>query len=137
MNTSPYIRKVHYYETDQMGIVHHSNYIRWFEETRVDYMEQIGFGYQKAVETGIDFVVLSVSCDYKTMVRFGDTVKIFMTITSAELLRITLAYRIADNETGELRALGESKHCYYHSLKKRPVSLKKELPALYEIFQDA
>ena len=36
----PYTRKVAYYETDQMGIVHHSNYIRWFEEARIDFLSQ-------------------------------------------------------------------------------------------------
>ena len=43
----PYIHKVQYYETDKMGITHHSNYIRWMEEARVDFMEQIGWGYDK------------------------------------------------------------------------------------------
>ena len=42
-----YGRKVNYYETDQMGVVHHSNYIRWMEETRVAYLEKIGVGYDK------------------------------------------------------------------------------------------
>jgi len=134
MDILPYTRKVNYYETDQMGIVHHANYIHWFEEARVDYMDQIGFGYQKSVAAGIDFAVLAVSCEYKSMVRFGDTVQIYMNITKLEPFRMTIAYRAADGQTGELRAVGESKHCYYHSRKKRPVSLKKELPELYEIF---
>ena len=43
----PYIHKVHYYETDKMGITHHSNYIRWMEEARADWMEQVGFSYTK------------------------------------------------------------------------------------------
>ena len=133
MILSPYTRKVNYYETDQMGIVHHSNYIRWFEEARVDYMDQIGFSYQKSVESRIDFAVLAVTCEYKSMARFGDTVKITMRIAKLEPFRMTIAYQVADSKTGEIRAIGESKHCYYHSQKKRPVSLKKELPELYEI----
>ena len=40
-----YEHKTQYYETDQMGIIHHSNYIRWFEEARMDMMEQMGMGY--------------------------------------------------------------------------------------------
>ena len=40
-----YTHKVQYYETDQMGIVHHSNYIRWFEEARSDVLEKAGMGY--------------------------------------------------------------------------------------------
>ena len=42
MKLRPYSRRVYYYETDKMGIVHHSNYIRWFEEARVDLIEQAG-----------------------------------------------------------------------------------------------
>ena len=45
-----YDHKVQYYETDGMGIVHHSNYIRWFEEARVDLLEQLGFGYRDLID---------------------------------------------------------------------------------------
>ena len=45
----PYDRSVYYYETDRMQIVHHSNYIRWIEEARLDWMKQIGWDY-KSIE---------------------------------------------------------------------------------------
>ena len=38
-----YIRRVNYYETDKMGITHHSNYVRWMEEARIDFLEKIGW----------------------------------------------------------------------------------------------
>ena len=136
MNISPYTHKVQFYETDQMGIVHHSNYIRWFEEARVDYMEQLGYGYKKTADSGIDFAVLSVLCEYKSMTRFGDFVDILLEIESLTPTRITLIYKVTDKETGALRATGESGHCYFHSQKKRPVSLKKELPELFSLFQN-
>ena len=59
-----YIHKVQYYETDQMRVVHHSNYIRWFEEARVDLMEQMGMGYDRMEELGIASPVLGVEADY-------------------------------------------------------------------------
>jgi acyl-CoA thioester hydrolase len=130
----PYKRKVQYYETDQMGIVHHSNYIRWFEEARVDFLERLGFGYHKAIAERIDFAVLGVSCEYKSMARFGESVEIYVSVTHLEPFKMSLEYRVVDAESGELRTTGESRHCYYHSEKKRPVSLKRELPELYEIF---
>ena len=40
-----YQHKVQYYETDKMGITHHSNYIRWMEEARIDFLEQLGWNY--------------------------------------------------------------------------------------------
>ena len=42
-----YTHKVHYYETDKMGITHHSNYVRWMEEARIDFLDKIGCGYDK------------------------------------------------------------------------------------------
>jgi len=45
----PYTRQAMYYETDQMGVIHHSNYIRWFEESRVYFLEQIGLNYDKSL----------------------------------------------------------------------------------------
>ena len=43
----PYERTAHYYETDRMGIIHHSNYIRWFEETRIHYLDKAGYPYSE------------------------------------------------------------------------------------------
>lgn len=137
MDIAPYVRKTQFYETDQMGIIHHANYIRWFEEARVDLMEQIGYGYERSVEAGVDFAVLAVSCEYKTMIRFGDTVHIQCGIPLFSSTRMSVAYRISDAASGELRATGESRHCFFSSFLKRPVSLKKVLPELYDLFISA
>ena len=45
-----YVHQAQYYETDQMGIIHHSNYIRWMEEARTDVLEQIGLPYDRSEE---------------------------------------------------------------------------------------
>lgn len=135
MTVKPFIRKTNYYETDQMGIIHHSNYIRWFEEARVDYLEQIGFGYDKAVESGIDFAVLEVQCAYKSMVRFGDKVQIIVSISQLSQSRMTISYQVVDAKSGELRTTGTTSHCYYDGNRKRPVSLKKTLPELYHLLE--
>ena len=135
MEIKPYLRKTHYYETDQMGVIHHANYVRWLEEARVDFMEQIGFGYDLSVRSGIDFAVLGVALDYRSMVRFGDTVCIEMSITSLTSARMTIRYRITDAKSGVLRTEGESRHCYFDASRQRPVSLKKALPELYGLLE--
>lgn len=134
MELRPYVRKAHYYETDQMGIVHHSNYIRWFEEARVDFMEQIGYGYDRAVADGIDFAVLSVSCEYRSMVRFSETVEIQVSISALSASRMSVHYQVSDVATGALRTTGESSHCYFDNRKQRPVALPRALPELYALF---
>lgn len=131
----PYIRKANYYETDQMGIIHHAHYIHWFEEARVDFMEQMGYGYQKAMECGLDFALLSAHCEYKSMARFGDKLSIQIRITELTPARMTVSYDVADAGSGELRATGYTKHCYYNAALKRPVSLKKTMPELYALFE--
>ncbi|MDL2218083.1 acyl-CoA thioesterase [Christensenellaceae bacterium OttesenSCG-928-M15] len=131
----PYLRKAQYHETDQMGIIHHANYVRWMEEARIEYMEQIGYGYDAAVKAGIDFAVTGVTCEYKSMVRFSDTVLIDVSMSLLTQTRMTVRYTIVDAETGDLRFTGESRHCYFSNEKKRPVSLKKALPDLYALFE--
>ena len=134
MVLKPYCRKTFFYETDQMGIIHHSNYIRWFEETRIDVLEQIDFGYEKVNKYGIDFAVLDVYCEYKSMVRFGDIVNIHLSLSELKEMKMTVNYKIIDSKSKEIRTLGKTQHFFYDNNKKRPVSLKKVIPELYELF---
>ena len=135
MEIRPYLRKPFYYETDQMGIINHTNYIHWVEEARTDFMEQIGFGYDKAAAAGIDFALLGLSCQYRSMVRFGETVQITLSLPQLTPTRITVAYEVRDLSTGALRTTGETQHCYFDSRRQRPVALNRALPQLYALFE--
>ena len=64
----PYTRTAKYYETDQMGIIHHSNYIRWMEEARIDVLNQMGYPYRRFEEMGYISPVLHAECEYKKRV---------------------------------------------------------------------
>ena len=123
---------VQYYETDQMGIVHHSNYIRWFEEARSYLLEKIGFGYKKMEEMGIISPVLSVKADFKTMTKYYDTVEIDVNVLKYNGIKIVINYEITDLKTGVVRCSGQSEHCFLNR-EGKPVSLKKEQPELNEI----
>ena len=91
MEIKPYEHKTQYYETDQMGIIHHSNYIRWFEEARVNLMEQLGMGYDVMEEQGVISPVLSIHCEYKSMTHFGDTVVILPLLKEYNGIKMTIA----------------------------------------------
>lgn len=125
----PYEHQVKYYETDQMRIVHHSNYIRWMEEARMDMMDQMGFGYNKMEELEIISPVLSVNCEYKSMVRFGETVVITARVASYNGVKLKIEYEMRDKETGELRTLAESSHCFL-TMAGKPLSLKRSYPEI-------
>lgn len=130
-----YIHKTQYYETDQMGIIHHSNYIRWFEEARTAYMEEKGFPYARLEQEGIISPVLSVECEYRKMVRYGATVRIEVTIEQFNGIKLSIGYQVFDAETGELCTNGKSSHCFLNA-KGKPVSIKKENPEFHRIFAD-
>ena len=130
---SCYERRAQYYETDQMWIIHHSNYIRWFEEARLHFMDEIGLSYAKIEEMGILIPVLSVDCQYKTMVHYNDIVDIYTRIIKFNGVKMTIAYRVADHVTGEIRCTGETSHAFLNR-EYRPVRLKREYPDLYELF---
>jgi len=130
----PYIHVAQYYETDQMKIIHHSNYIRWFEESRLDFLYQIGANYAKLEENGIVSPVLTVDAQYKSMVRYGDSVYVLPVIEAYNGIKLSLAYRVIDVATGELRTTGKSQHCFLNE-EGRPGSLKKVQPNVHASFE--
>ena len=129
-----YVHQAQYYETDQMGIIHHSNYIRWMEEARIAYMDEMDFPYKKVEAAGIISPVLFVTCEYKSMTHFGDRVAIEVKLASFKGVKYEIAYTMRDLESREVCAVAISGHCF---LKKdgRPANIKKELPLLYETMQ--
>lgn len=132
---TPYRRKVNYYETDRMNIVHHSNYIRYFEEARLDYLSQTVFNYGMLENEGYISPVLSCGCTYKAMARFGDTLVIKTSLTSVANVRYSFAYTVINEKTGELVAQGETSHCFLDQNGKI-VSLKRIHPELFEAMQE-
>ena len=131
----PYTKTAKYYETDQMGVIHHSNYIRWMEEARVDMLDQIGYPYRRFEEMGYISPVLHVDCEYKKSVRFDDEVKIIVRLQEAGRVKFTLRYDIYNvSEGGVLSAYGTTTHCF---LKKdwRPVLMDKEMKEFAETME--
>ena len=129
MKIRPYEHRAKYYETDQMGIIHHSNYVKWMEEARMDLMEQIGLNYKEMEEMEIISPVLSISVEYHSMVHFDDTVVIQTKLVKYNGIKMEVEYVMTDKETGELRTNGRSSHCFLNRSGK-PISLKRSYPEL-------
>lgn len=125
-----YERKVNYYETDRMGIVHHSNYIRFMEEARIQLLENLGMPYDQMEEAGVLIPVLSVSCEYRKPFQFGDTMQIQVFPISFNGIKWKLGYRIYEKETGELHTTGETGHCFLDKNRKL-LRFKRDYPAFY------
>lgn len=129
-----YTHTVQYYETDAMQIVHHSNYIRWMEEARLDYLNQVGLAYDQMESHGVIIPVLSASCEYKMAVRYGETVKIFSEIEKFNGLKFSVTYRITSPDETVLHATGSTSHCFLNKDMK-PVNIRKAAPVIYEYFK--
>lgn len=126
-------RKINYYETDKMGVVHHSNYIRFFEEARCQFLQNADLPYDKLESNGIMSPVLGFSCKYKQHVTFGDIIEIHTHIKEFTGVKFTVSYEVYNKNTGALCVTGESNHCFTDSNLK-PLNLKKHHADVYEKF---
>lgn len=122
-----YIRKVNYYETDKMGIVHHSNYVRWLEEARVLAMEKIGYSVSNLEKENLFSPVLSYTIDIKHSTKFEDIVEIIPKVKSYNGVRLEISYEIKLGDT--LVATAATKHCFTNET-GLPQRLNKTIPGL-------
>ena len=129
-----YSRKVHYHETDKMGITHHSNYVRWMEEARIAFLDHIGCSYAKMEEDGVVSPVVSIRCDYKRTTTFDETVDISVSLKKYNGVKLTLEY-VMTNVKGETVFAAGSDHCFTKGLGK-PIVVKKYFPAYDEKFRE-
>ena len=127
-------RKINYYETDRMGVVHHSNYIRFLEESRCDMLEKIGMPFSYLEESGITIPVLGVNINYKNHLTFNDTIVINVIIKEYSGVRMTVGYEVTDKNTGKVVITGETKHCFTDKNLK-PINLKKHKKEFSDKFE--
>jgi acyl-CoA thioester hydrolase len=98
--------EVRYYETDAQGVVHHSNYFRYFELARVELLKAVGHSYADLEAAGVLLVVSKIQCKFHYPGRYGETLRIWIRTERARGARIDHRYRITCN--GRLVAEGES-----------------------------
>ncbi len=129
-----YERKVNYYETDKMGVVHHSNYIRYMEEARCAWLESVDMPFALLEESGITIPVLGVNCNYKYHATYGDTIIVKTFAKEYSGVKMIIEYEITDKETGKLFLTGETKHCFT-SKELKPINMKKHFPEFHKKFE--
>lgn len=131
----PYVHKVQYHETDKMGITHHSNYIKWMEEARVDFLEQIGFSFSRLESEGLSSPVLSLDCKYKQPTKFGEHVTIDVAITELRHVKMVIEYTMKNAE-GETVCIGHTELAFFGK-DGRPMRLEKDYPEFYKALTEA
>jgi len=103
--------RVRYAETDQMGVVYHSNYLIWFEVGRVELMRSLGFDY-KRMEADDDtyMVVADVHCRYHFPARYDELITIRTRILEAKTRTLQFGYEIFRQKDQKLLATGDTTH---------------------------
>ena len=104
---------VRFYETDMMGIAHHSNHFRWFEMARIEFLRKIGVTLWDMMNEDIVFPIMNVSCNYKEPANF-------VKMTRAQMV---FRYRMRRASDGALLATGETKNAFMSKLTGKIVRL--------------
>jgi acyl-CoA thioester hydrolase len=105
--------RVAFYETDAMGVVHHSNYVRFFELARVGWLEEHDQSYSAYVEQGLNFATTHVSADYLASTRFGDELRISVWLEWVRGASLRMAYSIQCGDT--VAVTGATEHAAVNS----------------------
>ena len=127
-----YQHEVKYYECDRMGVTHHSNYIRFMEEARVDWLDQLGFGFDKIEAENVFSPVISVTCEYKRPTTFKDVIDIEVNIGKISEMKFEFVYTMRVD--GKVVCTAQSSHCFIEN--NRPVAISKRLPELFKALEN-
>lgn len=110
MITSTSRIRVRYAETDKMGIVYHANYFTWFELTRVEMLDRVGFPYRVLEDQGYLLPVLDIRARFIQPARFDDIVDITACMVQPPKIKIVMEYEVRRGD--DLLAMGESQHAF-------------------------
>ena len=121
---------VQYYETDKMGITHHSNYIRFMEEARVQFFKNIGFDYAELEQNGIFSPVVEIGCKFVKPTHFNDEIFVDIKIIQYSGVRLAVHYLMYSNDC--LVFEGNSKHCFLSAAGKVVRLGENNFPKLHE-----
>lgn len=119
-----------YSETDQMGIVHHSNYPIWFEAGRTTFFKQLGLSYSKIEEAGTILPLTSLICTFKSPARYEEEIIVRTRVLKMSVVKLVFQYEVLKKEGMLPIVIGETAHAWTNKQLK-PVNLEKKLPELY------
>lgn len=127
---------VRYAETDQMGIVHHSNYPVWFEAGRTDFIKKMGMPYSKIEANGCLLPLVELKCNFKGAARYEDEVVVKTSVKELTVARVVFYYEVYKNGEESCITSGETIHAFTNR-ELRPINLKKHAPSVYELLNSA
>lgn len=97
--------RVTFVDTDGAGVVHYSNYFRFFERTEEEFYRHLGFDFTDFRERGLWFPRVEAFCQYKKPATYGDLLEVELHVEELKEKSAKLSFNVA-NEAGDLLALG-------------------------------
>lgn len=97
--------RVNFYDTDLMGVVHHSNYIRWFETGRVEFLRSLGIDLNEMMSEGILFPIVEIQAKYHSPAKFDDTLE--LEIIPAVMTKVKWEFEYKIRKVGDEKILVE------------------------------
>lgn len=128
--------EVRYAETDQMGVVHHSNYLIWMEVGRTQFIEDLGFTYTGMEDQGILAPIVDLELSYHRPLTYGDRALVQTWIEKYDGLKVTYGYKVL-TEQQEVATTGFTTHVCVKKESFRPVSLRKLFPDWHVAYEKA
>lgn len=123
--------RVEYHHTDQMGIVHHSNYVRFFEAARTEWLRTIGMTYAEMERRGVMMPIVEVNVKYKQPAYYDELLSITTTVDELPMARMVFRYEIR-GEDGREVAYGSTTLGFIDSVTRRPQRVPKWLMEILE-----
>ncbi|MBL0741278.1 acyl-CoA thioesterase [Chryseolinea lacunae] len=123
---------VRFNEADPLGIVWHGHYLRYFEDGREAFGKVHGISYLDFYKQGLAVPVVSVNCDYKKPLRYGDSVIVETIYMPTRAAKLHFDYRIYDAETRSLVATGSSTQVFVDA---KSFELQFTIPAFFEAWK--
>ncbi|MBQ0079133.1 MAG: acyl-CoA thioesterase [Eubacterium sp.] len=127
-------RKVRYYETDRMGVVHQSNYMRILEDARMDWIDEHIMKYSDMEKMGIIVPAVSSLGNFKAFLRFDDHFTVSVKLVEYTGVRIKFVYEVRNIATGELCYDGYTTHCFTRDGDYKPIPIRRKFPEIHEKF---
>ena len=112
--------RVRYGETDQMGIVHHSNYTQYFELARIRWLENLGASYKKMEEEGVMLPVYEMKIQYKKPAFFDEVIEIETSLEKIPTAKIVLNYLVR-NSSKEILTRAQTTLVFTDAKSKKPI----------------
>lgn len=127
--------KVRYAETDQMGIVHHSNYYVYFEAAREDFIAGAGISYKDMEDMGIMMPIMETQCRYLKGAKYGDSLIIETTLEELSGVKVVLAYKVIREMDNILISKGKTVQTFVSRDTFKIMNIKKSNPEIFEKLQ--